>query len=68
MMDSKNSNFGKLKIGEVFEYHGQTYQKESEDSALMLQWVTGEEVSEEMVMHRFFAEIVVQIVDPDEDV
>ena len=66
-MASKKCDFGQLKIGAEFQYSGQTYRKESEDIAVMLRWVTGEEVNGERVTHRFFSEIIVEVSDPDDD-
>ena len=66
-MASKKCNFGQLKVGAEFQYHGQTYRKEAENLAVMLRWVTGEDVVGERVTHRFFSEIVVEVSDPDVD-
>ena len=66
-MDSQNCDFGKLDVGTVFTYHDQTYRKETDDLAVMLKWVTGEEVVEERILHRFFAEIVVQVPGESEE-
>ncbi len=67
-MAPKKCDFGQLKLGAEFQYHGQTYRKEAENSAVMLRWVTGEEVVGERVTHRFFAEIVVdvEVSEPDD--
>ncbi len=52
-MAFRNCEFGQLKLGDTFQYHDQIYRKESEDMALLLQWPTGEAVTER-VLHRFF--------------
>ena len=67
-MTSHDRNFGQLEIGVVFQYHGQTYRKETDDSAIMLRWVSGQDLIDEVISHRFFAEIVIQIpVSEDEN-
>jgi hypothetical protein len=66
-MTSHDRNFGQLKIGAVFQYQGQTYRKESENSAMMLRWANGDDELSEHVSHRFFAEIVVQISDSEDE-
>lgn len=65
-MTSQDRNFGELKIGAVFLYHGQTYRKESEDSAVMLRWADEDLVINEHVSHRFFAEIIIQLPEADD--
>ena len=66
-MASRKCDFGDLQIGAEFQYHGQTYRKEAENVAVMLRWVTGEDVVSERVTHRFFSEIVVEVSEPDDD-
>ena len=66
-MDSYNCDFGQLKIGAVFRYHKQTYRKDGEITATMLQWADGDKVIGEQVSHRFFPEIVVQISDSEDE-
>lgn len=66
-MTSQDRSFGELKIGAVFLYHGQTYRKESENSAVMLRWVHEEDIITERVSHRFFEEIIIQLPEPDEE-
>lgn len=61
-MHSETRQFGELAIGELFVYRDQLYRKESENSAELLRWIDGEEVTE-YVSHRFFPELVVTLGD-----
>ena len=66
-MTSEDRNFGDLKIGAVFLYHGQTYRKETEDSAVMLRWAHEDEQIIERIAHRFFEEIIIQLPESEDN-
>ena len=66
-MTSEDRIFGDLEIGAVFLYHGQTYRKETANSAVMLRWAHEEVAITEHIAHRFFEEIVIELPESEED-
>ena len=57
-MTERVREFGDLEIGETFKYGGQTYRKEREDVARLIELDDGE-IVDELILHRFFPEIEV---------
>ena len=58
---SRKRKFGQLEIGDVFLYDGHLYRKESELSALLMRWAGEDQEVTELVSHRFFPEIIVEL-------
>ena len=55
--------FGRLRVGETFNYRDQVYRKDTELSAILIRWMPNAEELSEVVSHRFFPEIIVEILE-----
>jgi hypothetical protein len=64
---SQTCEFGHLEIDALFLYHEQLYRKESELSALLIRWASSDQEITELVSHRFFPEIIVELPDDSDE-